>query len=172
MAVQLEEARSLASDSQARAVQLDAVVRSREAQLENVGTQAAKSMDEIATLRGALDASESRNREHERAAKEAASALAEERKKLKAKEKELAATGKLGERVGALEKELAERETRIADILAEGEALSRKVGEKDVALKAVREKLRAAEADRDEKKEDLEEGECTQETKTLWIRIY
>ena len=56
-------------------------------------------------------------------------ALEAERKKNKALRAETSGASKLSERVSELENEVKERDARIADILAEGEALSKKMGQ-------------------------------------------
>ena len=67
-------------------------------------------------------------------------------------------TGKLSARVAELEAEVAERDARIADILSEGEALSRKQSTFEEKLKALRGQLKAMQADRDARREEVVAG--------------
>lgn len=69
------------------------------------------------------------------------------------------AAAKLTARIAELEADLKERDARIVDILAEGEALSRKQSTFEEKLKALRAQLKAAQADRDARKEEVLAGE-------------
>ena len=69
------------------------------------------------------------------------------------------APAKLSARITELEAEVSERDARIVDILAEGEALSRKQSTFEEKLKALRAQLKAAQADRDARKEEVLAGE-------------
>lgn len=66
--------------------------------------------------------------------------------------------GKLSARVSELEAEVAERDARIADILSEGEALSRKQSTFEEKLKGLRGQLKAMQADRDARREEVVAG--------------
>lgn len=149
--------------SRARISALESLVSSRELQLEKVSGQAAAAMDECAQLRGHLDTSENRN-------KALASQLDEERKRTKQAQKEASAAvaneerakqdvAEMEELMKVLEVEKAEAEAKVAEILAEGEGLSKKTATYEATIKKLRENVKATEADRDARRDELNAAE-------------
>ena len=119
--IQLDRAKAEAAASTVTAATLTATLRSREAQLEAASAQTASALNEAAELRSTVAAAEAR-------ARDAVVALEAEKRRVASSRADAAAAGKAAERVAELELAVKERDTRIADILAEGEALSRKMG--------------------------------------------
>ena len=149
---------------QARASAFEALVASREGQLASLSAQAARSMEEANTSREQVEAGKGRLASSQ-------TQLEEERKKVKllTREKE-AVTEQLSEMsqkvtealnvAESRQKELVEKDAKIAEILVEGEGLSRKVASAESTLKTLRSTVRTVEADRDARKEELATAEA------------
>jgi len=131
---------------------LEALVVSRESQIEKLSATAGAAMNEADALRSSLTVRSTAFSEAEEGWREELEREREIARTAAGASKEVA---RLTQRCSTLEASLEEAEKRAAETLEEGEALARKVGTLEGTLKSTRERVRAVEQDRDARKEEL-----------------